>query len=155
MCITTHWYVWHDSFKCVPRHIQIVKTLSDVQHDSSACATCLNESSVNPKSTSNQSSKPCTVLQYPSKKRARNVSCTRVPWIDQGVPWNEKRRFRSRSSTLCLKCLAIRVASVATCHRYKWVMSQVWMSHGIHMDNSCHTYEQRRSCRPCLLCTHI
>ena len=28
----------------------------------------LNESSVNPKSTSNQSSKPCTVLQYPSKK---------------------------------------------------------------------------------------
>ena len=28
----------------------------------------INESSVNPKSTSNQSSKPCTVLQYPSKK---------------------------------------------------------------------------------------
>jgi len=28
----------------------------------------VNESSVNPKSTSNQSSKPCTVLQYPSKK---------------------------------------------------------------------------------------
>jgi len=29
------------------------------------------ESSVNPKSTSNQSSKPCTVLQYPSKKEMR------------------------------------------------------------------------------------
>ena len=28
----------------------------------------INESSVNPKSTSNQSSKPCTVLQYPSRK---------------------------------------------------------------------------------------
>jgi len=28
----------------------------------------VNESSVYPKSTSNQSSKPCTVLQYPSKK---------------------------------------------------------------------------------------
>ena len=28
--------------------------------------TCVR--SVNPKSTSNQSSKPCTVLQYPSKK---------------------------------------------------------------------------------------
>jgi len=28
----------------------------------------INESSVNPQSTSNQSSKPCTVLQYPSKK---------------------------------------------------------------------------------------
>ena len=28
----------------------------------------VNESSVNPKSTSNQSRKPCTVLQYPSKK---------------------------------------------------------------------------------------
>jgi len=27
-----------------------------------------NKSSVNPKSTSNQSSKPCTVLQYPSRK---------------------------------------------------------------------------------------
>jgi len=35
------------------------------------------ESSVNPKSTSNQSSKPCTVLQYPSKKRCarRNKVC--------------------------------------------------------------------------------
>ena len=31
--------------------------------------TCkINESSVNPHSTSNQSSKPCTVLQYPSRK---------------------------------------------------------------------------------------
>jgi len=28
----------------------------------------INKSSVNPKSTSNQSSKPCTVLQYPSRK---------------------------------------------------------------------------------------
>ena len=28
----------------------------------------VNKSSVNPKSTSNQSSKPCTVLQYPSRK---------------------------------------------------------------------------------------
>jgi len=28
----------------------------------------INQSSVNPKSTSNQSSKPCTVLQYPSRK---------------------------------------------------------------------------------------
>jgi len=28
----------------------------------------INESSVNPKSTSNQSSKPCTALQYPSRK---------------------------------------------------------------------------------------
>jgi len=28
----------------------------------------INESSVNPKSTSNQSSKPCTVLQYPSRE---------------------------------------------------------------------------------------
>ena len=31
----------------------------------------INESSVNPKSTSNKSSKPCTVLQYPSKKKNR------------------------------------------------------------------------------------
>ena len=28
----------------------------------------INKSSVNPKSTSNHSSKPCTVLQYPSRK---------------------------------------------------------------------------------------
>ena len=35
----------------------------------------IKESSVNPKSTSNQSSKPCTVLQYPSKK-ARQMSTT-------------------------------------------------------------------------------
>ena len=30
----------------------------------------INKSSVNPKSTSNQSSKPCTVLQYPSTKES-------------------------------------------------------------------------------------
>jgi len=33
--------------------------------------SAINKSSVNPKSTSNQSSKPCTVLQYPSKKSAQ------------------------------------------------------------------------------------
>ena len=30
----------------------------------------MNKSLVNPKSTSNQSSKPCTVLQYPSRKES-------------------------------------------------------------------------------------
>ena len=34
-------------------------------------AIWINKSSVNPKSTSNQSSKPCTVLQYPSWKGVR------------------------------------------------------------------------------------
>ena len=38
----------------------------------------INESSVNPKSTSNQSSKPCTVLQYPSKKRGYLVPQTGI-----------------------------------------------------------------------------
>ena len=33
---------------------------------------------MNPKSTSNQSSKPCTVLQYPSKKIKMWVSTRRV-----------------------------------------------------------------------------
>ena len=33
--------------------------------------TSCSESLVNPKSTSNQSSKPCTVLQYPSKKKKK------------------------------------------------------------------------------------
>ena len=37
----------------------------------------INKSSVNPKSTSHQSSKPCTVLQYPSRKgRVPIISCT-------------------------------------------------------------------------------
>ena len=31
----------------------------------------INKSSVNPRSTSNQSSKPCTVLQYPSRKKKK------------------------------------------------------------------------------------
>jgi len=34
----------------------------------------INKSSVNPKSTSNQSSKPCTVLQYPSRKVRQRYS---------------------------------------------------------------------------------
>jgi len=32
-----------------------------------------NKSSVNPKSTSNQLSKPCTVLQYPSRKKKQKL----------------------------------------------------------------------------------
>ena len=36
-----------------------------------------NESSVNPKSTSNQSSKSCTVLQYPSRKMSHVTQMNR------------------------------------------------------------------------------
>jgi len=39
-----------------------------------------NKSSVNPQSTSNQSSKPCTVLQYPSRKTIA-CSCRLVPAV--------------------------------------------------------------------------
>jgi len=34
---------------------------------------------VNPKSTSNQSSKPCTVLQYPSREQGGNVKERKRP----------------------------------------------------------------------------
>jgi len=37
-------------------------------------SVCINKSLVNPKSTSNQSSKPCTVLQYPSRKASELVA---------------------------------------------------------------------------------
>jgi len=43
-------------------HLSMIHT--SIKHKS----IWINKSSVNPKSTSNQSSKPCTVLQYPSKK---------------------------------------------------------------------------------------
>jgi len=42
----------------------------------------INKSSVNPKSTSNQSSKPCTVLQYPSRTAS-------IPRSNEPSVWNE------------------------------------------------------------------
>jgi len=54
-------YAQHDTFIRVTWliHVRTIRLIRVIW---------LNESSVNPKSTSNQSSKPCTVLQYPSKK---------------------------------------------------------------------------------------
>ena len=80
----THSCVWLDLFMCVTRliitsHIWINR----VSHLKSypPCRwvlwhTWINKTSVNPKSTSNQSSTPCTVLQYPSKK-----SCLPCWWV--------------------------------------------------------------------------
>ena len=49
----------------------------------------LNESSVNPKSTSNQSSKLCTVLQYPSKNKNWISRSTSFP--DRSFEWRGLR----------------------------------------------------------------
>jgi len=43
----------------------------------------INKSSVNPKSTSNQSSNPCTVLQYPS--RTLSTSCHTYDRVERHV----------------------------------------------------------------------
>ena len=48
----------------------ILRTKTHLTHKS----IWINKSSVNPKSTSNQSSKPCTVLQYPSRKPRLDVN---------------------------------------------------------------------------------
>jgi len=64
----THTYVWHDSFI----HARWLTHMSDmIQLDFTHTqnkSVWINKSLVNPKSTSIQSSKPCTVLQYPSRK---------------------------------------------------------------------------------------
>jgi len=52
----------------------------------------INESSVNPKSTWNQSSKPCTVLQYPSK-RAFYISLRNNVWKQVEHPSSSLHRF--------------------------------------------------------------
>ena len=56
----------------------------------------LNESSVNPKSTSNQSSKPCTVLQYPSKKVLCALSVLSVLSVMTHLP---------NASVVCFECV--------------------------------------------------
>jgi len=30
-----------------------------------------------------------------------------------------------------------------SCHTYEWAMSHIWMSHATHMNNECDTYERR------------
>ena len=56
---------------------------------------------VNPKSTSNQSSKPCTVLQYPSKKV---YWCQRVRVSLRSV-WRQDNFFGSRPQPLLQTCI--------------------------------------------------
>ena len=60
---------------CSNRHIQIPSCLcaSTLQCPELSACLWINKSSVNPKSTSNQSSKPCTVLQHPSRAVSRVV----------------------------------------------------------------------------------
>jgi len=48
----------------------------------------INKSSVNPKSTSNQSSKPCTVLQYPSRKEQAQPEILKEKVLFGANPWN-------------------------------------------------------------------
>jgi len=55
----------HDWFIC---DFGCVRCMSEVCHTNESRQIWINKSSVNPKSASNQSSKPCTVLQYPSRK---------------------------------------------------------------------------------------
>jgi len=90
VCDMTYLYVWHDSFICVTwlsgeregnferlwqksksfagRMLQWLRYSCVVFMWITHKSIWINKSSANPKSTSNQSSKPCTVLQYPSRK---------------------------------------------------------------------------------------
>jgi len=114
-------------------------------------------SSGNPRSTSNQSRKPCTVLQYPSRKawhvtyrsvlslmririatyhnrdpqkRPTKETHKRDP---QKRPTKEthKRDPQKRST----KLMRMRIAT------YGRVSPHVWMCHVPRMDETCHTYE--------------
>jgi len=82
--VTWHHVVWmshvtHEWVKCHVKHVndshhtarggdQTEKIWISRSKFSQKKSIWINESSVNPNSTSNQSSKPCTVLQYPSRK---------------------------------------------------------------------------------------
>jgi len=101
---TTHSYeTWrihmgHDSFTGMWARLRGAR----VKWDSEACHSCtsiwINKSSVNPKSTSNQSSKPCTVLQYPSRKvRLRGMPLVHInPVIFW--PLNKLCSFRAKQT---------------------------------------------------------
>jgi len=41
MCTVTHWYVYHDSFICIPTHCGLQPPHVYVWHDSSICVTWL------------------------------------------------------------------------------------------------------------------
>jgi len=60
ICDMTHWCEWHD-------YCNMTWSRQTWHSHTTHKSIWINKSSVNPKSTSNQSSKPCTVLQYPSR----------------------------------------------------------------------------------------
>ena len=92
----------------------------------------INESSVNPKSISDQSSNPCTVLQYPSRKVC---ACDAHMWISHRCEWvtgvNESQEW------MCHRCTGVNESQVwmsprYTCDRCTHVSvtdALMWISH--------------------------
>jgi hypothetical protein len=64
---------------------------------------CIQKSFVNPKSTSNQSSKPCTVLQYPSRNAYVWLMMVMVPYVSTKEPYG----FATKPWRTCDKCVRV------------------------------------------------
>jgi len=90
---------------------------------------------MNPKSTSNQSSKPCTVLQYPSKKVWYSISWPHIP---QYIAHTATHRLIKHTATHCntLQHTATHrnTPQHTATHCNTWLMyifhGHVYMSHG-------------------------
>jgi len=100
----------------------------------------INESSVNPKSISDQSSNPCTVLQYPSRKVC---ACDAHMWISHRCEWvtgvNESQEW------MCHRCTGVNESQVWMSHRCEWVT-------GVN-ESQVHMW-QMHTCK-CNGCTHV
>jgi len=78
------WHVSKQIFGKLLRHRKkTVTDSSNVKTHITHKSIWINKSSVNHQSTSNQSSKPCTVLQYPSRKVTNPQM--RFPWLKQAT----------------------------------------------------------------------
>jgi len=110
---------------------------------------------VNPKSTSNQSSKPCTVLQYPSKKKTSYVTQSRMShvtlmnksshthdwlrihtWMSHSHTWTYRCYIAENESVMCLR--EWDMSYIWICH--EWVMSHIWTYRCYVADIDTHTY---------------
>ena len=132
------WVVAHIQMSHVPVKPQV--RMSDVTHKTHIThkAIWINKSSVNPKSTSNQSSKPCTVLQYPSSLV--------YEWVTSHI---------TTSHIMYGSTFSPREHMDELCHTYWRGMSHVWTSHVTYINKSRHTYQRITPHIPMSHVTHI